>query len=220
MGAGAFRPPRPAPVTIPGPAGLLEALVEDPGEPSPVFAVVCHPHPLYHGTMNNKVVHALARAAHRLGVPSVRFNFRGVEGSDGTWDEGRGETRDALAVVEWAQARWAGRQLWLAGFSFGSFVSLRAARPAGARSLVSVAPPVQRFPVHEAPPPGCPWLVVHGEQDELVDADTVRRWAGEQEPSPELSVFPGTTHFFHGRLNELQERVVRFWEPLKKELET
>ncbi len=215
MAAAAFRPPRPVAVTIPGPAGPIEALVEDPGEPSPVFAVVCHPHPLYHGTMNNKVVHALARAAHRLGVPSVRFNFRGVGASGGAWDEGRGETHDTLAVVEWAREHWTGGQLWLAGFSFGSFVSLRAAPLAGAGALVSVAPPVWRFPVHELPPPGCAWLVVHGEEDELVEADAVRDWARGQDPAPELSVFRATTHFFHGRLNELQERVVRFWEPLK-----
>ena len=113
----------------------------------------------------------------------------------------------------------AGRQLWLAGFSFGSYVSLRAARPAGARALVSVAPPVWRFPVHDLPPPGCPWLVVHGEQDELVEADAVRDWADGQDPPPDLEVFPETTHFFHGRLNELQERVAGFWEPLKKDYE-
>lgn len=209
-----FRPPRPEAVVIPGPAGPLEGLAEDPGEPSPACVVVCHPHPLYHGTMNNKVVHALARAGHRLGLPSVRFNFRGVGGSAGAWDEGAGETEDALAVAEWARARWPGRRLWLAGFSFGSFVSLRAARPAGAAALVTVAPPVQRFPVDAVPRPGCPWLVVHGEEDELVSAAAVQHWADGLDPRPDMVVMPGATHFFHGRLNELQARVGEFWEPL------
>lgn len=114
-----FRPPRPEAVVIPGPAGPLEALAEDPGEPSTACVVVCHPHPLYHGTMNNKVVHALARAAHRLGLPSVRFNFRGVGASAGAWDEGRGETGDALAAAEWARARWP--RLRIAGTNDGYF---------------------------------------------------------------------------------------------------
>ena len=209
-----FRPPRPEAVVIPGPAGPLEALAEDPGEPSTACVVVCHPHPLYHGTMNNKVVHALARAAHRLGLPSVRFNFRGVGASAGAWDEGRGETGDALAAAEWARARWPDRRLWLAGFSFGSFVSLRAAGPAGAAALVTVAPPVRRFPVEETPRPGCPWLVVHGEDDELVSAAAVRDWVAGLADGPEVVVVPGATHFFHGRLNELQARVGEFWGPL------
>lgn len=212
-----FRPPRPVAVVIPGPAGSLEGMVEDPGEPSPVFAVVCHPHPLYHGTMNNKVVHALARGANRLGVPAVRFNFRGVGASGGAWDEGRGETEDVLAVVEWARARWPGRRLWLAGFSFGSFVSLKAARAAGASALATVAPPVQRFPLEGIAGPDCPWLVLHGEQDELVDAEIVRDWVESLRPRPELEMFPDTTHFFHGRLNELQARVGAFWGPLTEE---
>jgi alpha/beta superfamily hydrolase len=217
MVEGAFRPPRPVAVVIPGPAGPLEGMVEDPGEPAPVFAVVCHPHPLYHGTMNNKVVHALARGANRLGVPALRFNFRGVGASGGAWDEGRGETEDVLAVVEWARAHWPGRRLWLAGFSFGSFVSLRAAREAGASALVTVAPPVQRFPVEQLPGPGCPWLILHGEEDELVDARVVLEWVESLQPRPKLEMFPATTHFFHGRLNELQARVGAFWGPLMEE---
>ena len=209
-----WRPPRPQGLEIPGPAGPLEAIVEDPGtqhgaEP-PALAVVCHPHPLYQGTMRNKVVHTLARAANRLGAPSLRFNFRGVGASAGAWDEGRGETEDALAVIEWAQRRWPGLPLWLAGFSFGSYVALRAAPQARPAALVTVAPPVQRFPLDGAWQPQAPWLVVQGEADELVDWRAVRDWARAQTPPPELVLLPDTSHFFHGRLGELQQAAQDF----------
>mgnify|MGYP006284641489 FL=1 len=209
-----WRPPRPQNVVIPGPAGPLEAIVEDPaeqvgGEP-PALAVVCHPHPLYQGTMRNKVVHTVARAANRLGAPSVRFNFRGVGASAGGWDEGRGETEDALAVIEWARRRWPGRPLWLAGFSFGSYVALQAAATAAPAALVTVAPPVQRFPLGEGPAPQLPWLVVQGQADELVDWQAVRAWVEARPQPPALVLLPETSHFFHGRLNELQAAVQDF----------
>ncbi|MEJ2515407.1 MAG: alpha/beta fold hydrolase [Gammaproteobacteria bacterium] len=213
----AFRPPRPVEVVIPGPAGPLQGLVEDPGEPADEVAVLCHPHPLYHGTMNNKVVHALARAANRLRVPAVRFNFRGVADSGGAWDEGRGETDDALAVVEWAHQQWPDRRLWLGGFSFGSYVALNAAPTAEPAALVTVAPPVRRFPVEEVRTPTCPWLVIHGADDELVDASAVREWVARLAPAPRLEVVPETTHFFHGRLNVLQDTVRGFWEACRQE---
>ncbi len=191
--------------------------MEDPGEAAGEVAVVCHPHPLYHGTMNNKVVHALARAANRLQVPAVRFNFRGVGDSGGAWDAGQGESEDALAVVEWARRRWPGRRLWLGGFSFGSYVALNAASAAEPAALVTVAPPVRRFPVEQVTTPACPWLVVHGADDELVDADAVRHWVAGLAPPPRLTVIPDTTHFFHGRLNVLQDTVREFWEACRQE---
>jgi len=196
--------------TIHGPAGPLEAIVEAPGGEPPALAVVCHPHPLYQGTMRNKVVHAVARAANRLGAPAVRFNFRGVGASAGAWDEGRGETEDALAVIDWARQRWPERPLWLAGFSFGAFVALRAAVAARPALLVTVAPPVSRFPADEVPDPGCPWLVVQGEADELVDHREVVAWAGTQPAAPRVVLLPAASHFFHGRLAELQQVVQEF----------
>ena len=209
-----WRPPRPEGLEIPGPAGPLEAIVEEPAMPDgaepPALAVVCHPHPLYQGTLRNKVVHTVARAANRLGAPSVRFNFRGVGASAGAWDEGRGETEDALAVIEWARRRWPGLPLWLAGFSFGSYVALRAAPQAQPAALVTVAPPVQRFPLDDAWRPAAPWLVVQGEADELVDWRAVRAWVAARTPPPELVLLPDTSHFFHGRLGELQQAVQDF----------
>jgi uncharacterized protein len=202
---------------IPGPAGPLEAIVEDPDGEPPALAVVCHPHPLYQGTMRNKVVHTIARAANRRGAPAVRFNFRGVGASGGAWDEGRGETDDALAVIAWARQRWPARPLWLAGFSFGGFVALRAAVDAGPAALVTVAPPVSRFPVGATPDPGCPWLVVQGEADELVDHREVVAWAGARPAPPRLALLPETSHFFHGRLAELQQVVQDFFAGIEEQ---
>lgn len=210
----AFRPPVPQPAVIDGPAGPLEARVEDPvpGTSPRVAGVVCHPHPLYGGTMQNKVVHTVARAMQELGVPTVRFNFRGVGGSAGSYDGGVGELEDALAVCDWVLGRWSGAALWLAGFSFGAAVALQAATRVGARALVTVAPPVGRIIVTPVAQPACPWLIVQGDQDELVDAATVRRWAGEFTPRPCLAMLAGAEHFFHGRLAELRATVLEFLE--------
>ena len=207
-----FRPPVPRPVTVAGPAGPLEARLEDPAlaERPRACGVVCHPHPLYGGTMQNKVVHTLARAMQELGVPTLRFNFRGVGGSAGRYDGGAGEVEDALAACAWARAHWGCGTLWLAGFSFGSAVALQAAAVVHPAALVTVAPPVGRIIVAPVPRPKCPWLVVQGDRDELVDAATVRRWAGEFAPPPRLAMLEGAEHFFHGQLVELRSVVASF----------
>ena len=207
-----FRPPAPRPATIAGPAGALEARIEDPspGTVPSACGVVCHPHPLYGGTMQNKVVHTVARAMQERGAPTVRFNFRGVGGSAGQYDAGRGELEDALAVCAWARANWGCEALWLAGFSFGAAVALEAAAVAKPAALVTVAPPVGRIIVAAVARPPCPWLIVQGDRDELVDVATVRRWAGEFEMPPRLVELPGAEHFFHGRLGELRAVVLAF----------
>jgi hypothetical protein len=204
-------PVRPVTIEIAGPAGPLEALLE---EPDPVnadaFAIVCHPHPLHHGTMSNKVVHTVVRAANLTGRPAVRFNFRGVGKSAGHHDNGDGETEDLLAVIDWGRQRWPGARLWLAGFSFGSYVALQAAQGAKPDRLVLVAPPVTRFDISEQPSPHCPWLVIHGENDELVDFRAVASWARQLSPQVTLKLMAHTDHFFHGRLQTLRETVVEF----------
>lgn len=197
---------------IAGPAGDIEAVLETPDEPVGV-AVVCHPHPLYQGTMNNKVVHTLARAWISLGCVAVRFNFRGVGKSGGQYDHGEGERLDALAVFEWARRQQPSGPLLLSGFSFGAMVAYRVAQQTKPAALVTVAPAVERIPPLE-PPPACPWLVVHGDQDELVPIETVRAWLETLKPSPELAVLESTEHFFHGRLIQLREVVTAFAEPL------
>ncbi|HTV78295.1 MAG TPA: alpha/beta hydrolase [Steroidobacteraceae bacterium] len=203
-------------LSLQGPAGALEARLDfPPGAPgldpaAPVaFAVVCHPHPLFGGTLTNKVVHTVSRACNDAGMPSLRFNFRGVGTSAGTHDEGRGETEDALAVVRYGRERWPRAQLWLAGFSFGAAVAVRAsvtARPAG---LVAIAPAVDRIDIGDVTP-GCPWLVLLGDADDVVAPGRVLQWAGALRPQPAVRVLPGAGHYFHGRLPELKEHVAAF----------
>lgn len=195
---------------VQGTAGQLESLLEEPGlDHIDSFAVVCHPHPLYQGTMNNKVVHTLARAFQESGMATVRFNFRGVGQSQGTYDKGDGETEDCLAVLDWARMRWPKARPCLGGFSFGAWVAIRAASQVNdTAQLVSIAPPVQRFELKDAELPECPWLIVQGTDDELVDCDGVVDWVNSLPPGPELVVLEGVDHFFHGRLNDLKRTLL------------
>jgi uncharacterized protein len=200
-------------LSITGPSGSLEGILETPPEADASrIAVICHPHPVYGGTMTNKVVHTLAKAFNELSVPAIRFNYRGVGASVGAYDEGRGETLDTLAVVGWANERWPQAKLWLGGFSFGGAVALRAAAQIEPARLVTVAPAIQRVDVTRVQPPRCPWLIVQGDNDELVNAVEIQTWAQSLDPPPQLSVLAGVDHFFHGRLNELREVVVRWVE--------
>ena len=196
------------------PAGELEALLEEPREiRHQAVAVLCHPHPQFQGTMLNKVVHTLARVANELGMPAVRFNFRGVGASDGQYADGLGETEDAIAVAEWARQRYAGASLWLGGFSFGSMVAARAALSLEPAQLISIAPPVARMAaLLEGRQPACPWLIVQGDADEVVDCESVVNWVNQLDPGPELVVLPGVDHFFHGRLTLLRETLVSHLE--------
>jgi alpha/beta superfamily hydrolase len=208
MASPGFRPPTPQPVTIEGPVGAIEALVEVPeGFDGHAIAVVCHPHPLFGGTMRNKVVHMTARALQEGGLATVRFNFRGVGASTGTFDDGRGETDDALAVCDYAFGRWPGAELTLAGFSFGSFVAFKVASLRPAVRLYTIAPPVRRFDFDQHPIPAVPWTVIQGDRDELVEHDAVVAWASAARPVPTLVTIPGAEHFFHGRLNELMAAI-------------
>jgi alpha/beta superfamily hydrolase len=188
---------------INGPAGALETLVDEAGPASSRYAVVCHPHPLYGGTMDNKVVTTLAHALHGADIATLRYNFRGVGGSAGSFDAGIGETADAECVAAWGASRWPGRELVIAGFSFGAYVALQLAQRVQASQLVTIAPPVAMFDFSKLVVPGCPWLVVQGDADDVVDPDSVIRWVGGLEPSPQLLVMRGVGHFFHGRLTEL-----------------
>jgi uncharacterized protein len=202
----ALQSPSPQLLQIPGPSGLLQAIVEEPGVAPTALAIICHPHPLHGGTMTNKVVQTLARACNDCGAPAVRFNYRGVEGSEGSYDGGVGETEDALAVIDWAQLRWPGVPLWLAGFSFGGGVALRAAVRRSTTRLITVAPAAAReaIPVRV---PDCPWLLIQGDADDVIPAPMVLAWAQALPVSPEVRVLEGAGHFFHGRLVELRTLV-------------
>jgi len=196
-------------ILIDGPAGPIEALIEQPpGAVAGLVAICCHPHPLYGGTMQNKVVHTLARAARDLAVTSVRFNFRGVGASAGAHDNGIGESADAAAVADWARRELRADGLWALGFSFGSYVALRLAALRDASLLVTIAPPIRRFDFRRLDAPRCPWLVVQGDADELVDHQTVLDWTRSLNPAPQVRILAGAEHFFHGRLTVLRALLV------------
>lgn len=201
-------------LSIPGPAGSLEALTTCPASAAEATAVICHPHPLHGGTMDNKVVHTLARSFGELGLRTVRFNFRGVGASAGVHARGVGETEDVLAVLVWVRERRPEDQIWLAGFSFGGFMALRAAAAFPVAQLILVAPPVDFYPELGPPPaPRVPTLVLQGEDDDVVSATQVRAWAARLSPPPMLRLFPGVGHFFHGRLNHLRDAVQEMLGP-------
>jgi uncharacterized protein len=192
---------------IDGPAGRLDARWSAAEGGSDRVAVICHPHPEHGGTMDNKVVTTLARALSLHGLDVLRFNFRGVGGSDGSFADGLGEAEDLRAVV--THLRDAGHErIWLAGFSFGARVSVRMAATLAAEALISIAPPVQRFDLVGAEIPRCRWLVVQGDADELVDAEAVQTWADDLPVRPELIRLPDVDHFFHGKLTLLRETLL------------
>ena len=195
-------------LTLEGPAGVLEARLDLPGEivAPTAFAVVCHPHPLYAGTLDNKVVHTLAKACNDRGVPAVRFNFRGVGASQGAYGGGLGEIEDALAVVAWGRQRWPHAALWLAGFSFGAAVAVRASATASPKRMVLVAPAVDRIDTGGVMP-ACPWLVLLGDADDVVSPAHMLEWADGLDPKAYVQVLAGAGHYFHGRLNDLRDAV-------------
>lgn len=201
-------------LTLTGPAGPIEALLDAPGTGvagAPLgSAVIAHPHPQFGGTMTNKVVQTIARACAQCGWRALRFNFRGVGTSAGQYDGGRGELDDMLAVV--AEGVPADQPLLLAGFSFGAFVASHAiARLHGERTIaraVLVGTATTRFAVAPLPPELHPQtLVVHGEHDDTVPLASVMDWARPQ--SLPVTVVPGGEHFFHGQLPLLKSLVAR-----------
>lgn len=191
-------------LSIEGPAGKLEIAINDPGEGRRGIAVVAHPHPLYGGTLDNKVVQTLAKAFVALGYCALRLNFRGVGASDGVFDEGRGELEDFMALVEYGRSHFGGRELAIGGFSFGGYVAAAAAAKLSPAQLVLAAPAVGRFPVGSVQANA---LVLHGEEDDVVPLKDVLDWARPQQLP--VIVFPGAGHFFHGGLVTLQQLVER-----------
>jgi len=204
-------PSRATTLLLKGGAGNIETLVAVPeGKPAGI-AVVCHPHPLHGGALSNKVTYTLASCALKAGFAAARFNFRGVGKSQGKHDEGRGETEDTLAVIAWLRKQLPGAPLFLAGFSFGAYVSLKAAARAKPALQVSIAPPFKYFESEPKPPrPDAPWLVVHGRDDEVVDYGETRAALAAYEPPAELVTLDGVGHFFHGKLGELEQVVGDF----------
>jgi uncharacterized protein len=195
-------------LTVDGPAGAIEVVCNVPDTPLSGIALVAHPHPLQGGTLDNKVAQTLAKTFFALGLAAVRFNFRGVGGSAGVFDDGIGETDDALIVLAQAKAKFGDAlPVVLAGFSFGSFVQTRVAKAMDAQRLVLIGPAVRRFAVEAVP---ADTIVVHGETDDVVPLADVLAWARPQELP--VVVFPGCGHFFHGRLPQLQRVITGMWQ--------
>ncbi|MCW0393755.1 alpha/beta family hydrolase [Xanthomonas sacchari] len=205
-------------LTLQGPAGPIEAAVDLPDADVaalPVTAIVCHPLSTEGGSMHNKVVTMVARALRELGVRVVRFNFRSVGASAGSFDHGEGEQQDLAAVAAWVRDQRPHDALWLAGFSFGAYVSLRASAALQPQVLISIAPPAGRWDFSDmAPPPQ--WLVIQGEADEIVDPQAVYDWLETLEAQPQLVRMPDTSHFFHRKLIDLRgalQHAVKAWLP-------
>jgi alpha/beta superfamily hydrolase len=191
-------------LSIEGPAGNLEIAINEPGGNCRGIAIVAHPHPLYGGTLDNKVVQTLAKAFVALGYCALRLNFRGVGESDGVFDEGRGELDDFMVLAEYGRKTYGMGELAIGGFSFGGYVAAAAAEQLSPAQLVLAAPAVGRFPVK---PVQANALVVHGEEDDVVPLKDVLDWARPQQLP--VIVFPGAGHFFHGALVTLQQLVER-----------
>ncbi len=193
---------------FPGVIGPLEGILTVPEQVNTRYvAILGHPHSLQGGTMHNKVVTTLVRVFKELGIPSIRFNFRGVGQSAGEYDAGLGESEDMLLLVQ----HWLGdkpdTQVIFAGFSFGSYVAYRAAAQWPHALLITIAPSVHNYDYTEFSPMPAPWILVQGDQDEIIPMSLVDDFV-EQFPAIQLLRFDETSHFFHGQLIPLKQRLI------------
>ncbi|MDQ2887235.1 MAG: alpha/beta fold hydrolase [Chloroflexota bacterium] len=204
-------------VNIPTPTGHLEGILKPEEEGSqPLYtSVVCHPHSLYGGTMHNKVVFKVAQTLQAQNIPALRFNFRGVGKSTGTYDEGRGEMDDVRYALEFLSRRYPGVPIIVAGFSFGAFVALRvAANDDRVQAMIGLAVPARWLEGNTLQDCHKPKLIVHGTEDDTAPYNATVQWF-EQVPAPKSMVaIEGADHFFQGHLEEVQTIVNRFIESL------
>lgn len=193
------------PLEIPGAAGNIEGLLQEyEGADHSLIAVVCHPHPLYGGTLHNKVAHRVASTLHTRGAAVLRFNFRGVGKSEGTHDRGRGELDDGLVVLETLRRRYPAARVWVAGFSFGSWVASRmAAAESAVERLIMIAPPVHTQTFEEMRGSPVPKLVVQGTADEICKPENLARVFPTWADPKRLVEVPGGSHFFDRQLADL-----------------
>ncbi|MEA1987985.1 MAG: CocE/NonD family hydrolase, partial [Pseudomonadota bacterium] len=187
---------------ITGSVGNLEIRIKPSGHDvdSGKAVVISHPHPLYGGTMNNKVVTTMERAFSSLGYTTVAYNFRGVGASEGEYDSGVGEQADLKAVLDWLNSRYEISHTVLAGFSFGSYVSLSALEKCKVDAICTVAPPVGLYDFSVVNEVDVPWTLIQGGQDEVVSAQEILDWAMKQRCKPDIYWRDGASHFFHGEL--------------------
>lgn len=193
---------------IPGPAGPLEALLDEPeGEPRAV-AVFGHPHPLHGGTMHTKALYQAAKAMPRMAVAALRFNFRGVGRSAGTFDAGPGEKDDFRAAIAFAQERYPDTPIWAAGMSFGAWIAMTAgAEDPRVSLLLGIAPPVDRYDFEVLQTCTLPKFIIHGESDELISIKEIRKFYSQLPEPKELVVIEDANHLFEGRTPVVGESV-------------
>jgi len=204
-------------LSLQGAVGQLESvLVIPPQIKYKAVAFLGHPHSLQGGSMTNKVVTTMARVFKDLGIPSLRFNFRGVGQSAGVYDDGIGESEDLLIQAQQWRKEQPDAQFIFAGFSFGSYVTYRTATQFPNSALISIAPPVHHYDYQEFQPNPNPWLIVQGEEDEVVPAHLVIDFAKQATPAIPLVLFPDTSHFFHGKLIELKDQLLLAIPPMVK----
>lgn len=195
---------------LPGSAGNLEILATPAVNNSlSKLAIICHPHPLQGGTMTNKVVTMTAKALHLLGYATIRFNYRGVGQSEGTFGDFVGETEDLISIMKWAEEVSNNAPICLAGFSFGAYVSAQGAlqKPDLVKQLISIAPAVNHADFTVFNHLKCPWLVIQGTEDEVVSVQEVRDFIKQLPLSTHIKLveIPDASHFFHGKLVELRD---------------
>jgi len=204
-------------VDISAPHGMLEGLLRLPDSdvaPPAMAAVVCHPHPQFGGTMHNKVVFRIAQALGDLGIPALRFNFRGVGRSTGSYDEGRGEADDVRAALDEVARRYAGLPLCLAGFSFGAWVGLPVGCADGrVRQLIGVGVPVSLLETGSLADCAKPKLVVQGEFDQYGPLSQLRQWYERIPEQKALRIVPGADHFFTNYQSELYDAIIGYFRP-------
>lgn len=189
-----------------GPSGQLEVMTSYPKHKLPtIVGIVCHPHPLYEGTMHNKVVSTIARAFENLNYATVRFNYRGVGKSEGQYGHMIGEIEDLKAIMVWVKQVLPDCEIVLVGFSFGAYISANVANQIAVSKLITIAPAVNHADFSQLTNIRCPWLLVQGEEDEVVPPEEVIAFA-QHPPSPlNFILLPEVSHFFHGKLIELRE---------------
>jgi alpha/beta superfamily hydrolase len=197
---------------IPGPVGGLEAVMSSPVEQGKsAVAVICHPHPLHGGSLANKVVHIVANTFGEMGLPTLRFNFRGVGHSQGRYDQGQGEVADLVAICHWLKQRYPDTPIWLAGFSFGSYIAYQAHQQVNAERLLLIAPPVTLFDFNAGEQVHIPWMVIQGGKDEIIAPEKVSTWVHRQGGAVSYEWLGDADHFFHGRLNHIRDAIKQNW---------
>lgn len=198
--------------TIQGPVGLLEMVLHEPHADA-AYVIVCHPHPLHGGSMDNKVVTMTTKAYEYIGCNAIRFNYRGVGASDGEYGDNHGEVEDAMAVAHWLLKHRDVKKIYFAGFSFGAYIAAKAAAHTQDLGVVTVehvlliAPSVLNSPFADVTPFGVRTSVIMGDQDEIVPFEEVQDWVDKLYPPVELMPMEGAGHFFHGRLTELKANI-------------